>query len=125
MSDLRDTQRVQTIIEKIDLILEIVNGSGGIVASLSDTKLKRPAILMHLVAMAEQFEKLKNDASFSILIHFDREDLKGSYDIRNFIAHDYEGINLPIIEMVIREKLPHIRLCALEALKVTENQTSI
>lgn len=125
MSDLRDTQRVQTIIEKIDLILEIVSESGGIVAALSDTKLKRPAILMHLVAMAEQFEKLKNDASFSILTHFDREDLKGSYDIRNFIAHDYEGINLPIIEMVIREKLPNIKLCALEALKVTENQTSI
>ena len=48
MSDLRDTQRVQTIIEKIDLILEIVNESGGIVVALSDTKLKRPAILMHL-----------------------------------------------------------------------------
>lgn len=117
MSDIRDAQRVQTIIEKIDIILEIVSESSGIVAALSDTKLKRPAILMHLVAMAEQFEKLKNDAAFSILTHFDREDLKGSYDIRNFIAHDYEGINLPIIEMVIREKLPHIKSCAQEALK--------
>ncbi|MCK9372787.1 MAG: DUF86 domain-containing protein [Sulfuricurvum sp.] len=116
MSEIRDLQRVQTIIEKIDIILEIVNESGGIVVSLSDTKLKRPAILMHLVAMAEQFEKLKNDAAFSVLTHFDREDLKGSYDIRNFIAHDYEGINLPIIEMVIREKLPHIKSCALQVL---------
>ncbi|OHD85299.1 MAG: hypothetical protein A3I60_05925 [Sulfuricurvum sp. RIFCSPLOWO2_02_FULL_43_45] len=125
MSDIRDIERVQTIIEKIDLILEIVGENGGIFATLSDTKLKRPAILMHLVAMAEQFEKLKNDAAFSILSHFDREDLKGSYDIRNFIAHDYEGINLPIIEMVIREKLPHIKSCAIEALQVSENQPSI
>lgn len=117
MSEQHDIDRLQTIIEKIDLILEIVNESGGIVAALSDTKLKRPAILMHLVAMAEQFEKLKNDAAFTILSHFDREDLKGSYDIRNFIAHDYEGINLPIIEMVIREKLPHIRTCAIKALQ--------
>lgn len=125
MSEIHDLQRVQTIIEKIDLILEIVSESSGIVAALSDTKLKRPAILMHLVAMAEQFEKLKNDAAFSILTHFDREDLKGSYDIRNFIAHDYEGINLPIIEMVIREKLPHIKSCAQEALKVSENSAQI
>lgn len=125
MSDSRDAERVQTIIEKIDLILEIVNESSGIVAALSDTKLRRPAILMHLIAMAEQFEKLKNDAAFEILSYFDREDLKGSYDIRNFIAHDYEGINLPIIEMVIREKLPHIKSCAIEALKESGSQTSI
>lgn len=117
MSEQHDIDRLQTIIEKIDLILEIVHESSGIVAALSDTKLKRPAILMHLVAMAEQFEKLKNNAAFTLLSHFDREDLKGSYDIRNFIAHDYEGINLPIIEMVIREKLPHIKICALEAIK--------
>ncbi|WP_298693754.1 HepT-like ribonuclease domain-containing protein [uncultured Sulfuricurvum sp.] len=125
MSEQHDIERLQTIIEKIDLILEIVNESGGIVAALSDTKLKRPAILMHLVAMAEQFEKLKNDAAFTILSHFDREDLKGSYDIRNFIAHDYEGINLPIIEMVIRDKLPHIKLCAISALQISKNQPSI
>ncbi len=125
MFDSRDTERIQTIIEKIDLIFEIVNESSGIVASLSDTKLRRPAILMHLIAMAEQFEKLKNDAAFGILSYFDREDLKGSYDIRNFIAHDYEGINLPIIEMVIREKLPHIKSCAIEALKKSGTQTSI
>lgn len=49
---------------------------------------------------------------------FDRDDLKGSYDIRNFIAHDYEGINLPIIEMVIREKLPHIKKCAESIIKI-------
>lgn len=118
MSDPHDIDRLQTIIEKIDLIHEIVDESGGVVAALSDIKLRRPAILMHLVAMAEQFEKLKNDAAFAILSYFDREDLKGSYDIRNFIAHDYEGINLPIIEMVIREKLPHIKSCAVNALKM-------
>lgn len=125
MSDPHDIDRLQTIIEKIDLIHEIVDESGGVVDALSDIKLRRPAILMHLVAMAEQFEKLKNDAAFAILSYFDREDLKGSYDIRNFIAHDYEGINLPIIEMVIREKLPHIKSCAVNALKMDENRSSI
>jgi len=118
MFEIKEIGRIETIIEKINLILEIVDESNGIVAALSDIKLKRPAILMHLIAMAEQFEKLKNDAAFELLSHFDREDLKGSYDIRNFIAHDYEGINLPIIEMIIREKLPHIKKCAESIIKI-------
>ena len=37
---------------------------------------------------------------------YNEDDLKGAVDIRNFIAHDYEGINLPIIEFIIRERLP-------------------
>ena len=39
----------------------------------------------------------------------DLKDIKGAYDIRNFIAHDYEGINLSIIENVIRDYLPKIK----------------
>jgi uncharacterized protein with HEPN domain len=64
---------------------------------------------MHLIAIAEQFNKLKNENEFELLSKFDKNDLKGSYDVRNFIAHDYEGINLVIVEMVIREKLPHLK----------------
>jgi len=38
-----------------------------------------------------------------------KEDVKGAIDTRNFIAHDYEGINLPIIEYIIRERLPILK----------------
>jgi uncharacterized protein with HEPN domain len=41
-----------------------------------------------------------------LLENFNNEDVKGAIDTRNFIAHDYEGINLPIIEYIIRERLP-------------------
>jgi uncharacterized protein with HEPN domain len=64
---------------------------------------------MHLTSIAEQFDKLSKDAEFEILSKFDKADLKGSYDIRNYIVHDYEGINLYVIEKVIREKLPKIK----------------
>jgi len=37
------------------------------------------------------------------------EDVKGAIDTRNFIAHDYEGINLPIIEYIIRVRLPILK----------------
>ena len=74
--------------------------------SLDDEKVTRPAILMHLTSIAEQFSKIK-DSNF--LSQFDEEDVKGAIDTRNFIAHDYEGINLPIIEFIIRERLPILK----------------
>ena len=30
---------------------------------------------------------------------------KGSYNVRNFIAHDYEGVNLALIEKILKEDL--------------------
>ncbi len=102
-------KRVETIIEKIELINEVVKMfDSSITKALKNKVYGSPAIMMHLVAMAEQFDKLKNDNAFEILMRYDKEDLKGAYDVRNFIAHDYDGINLAIIEMIIRQKLPHI-----------------
>lgn len=70
--------------------------------ALEDYKTTRPAIMMYLTSIAEQFTKLKDS---NILNQFDKSDIKGAIDTRNFIAHDYEGINLPIIEFIIRDKL--------------------
>lgn len=47
-------------------------------------------ITIHLTSIAEQFDKLSKDGEFKILSKFDKNDLKGSYDIRNYIVHDYE-----------------------------------
>ena len=96
-----DVDRVKLIRVKIEYILDIC--SIGIVKALEDEKITRPAIMMHLTSIAEQFAKIK-DAN--ILSHFNAEDVKGAIDTRNFIAHDYEGINLPIVEFIIRERLP-------------------
>ena len=64
---------------------------------------------MHLTSIAEQFNKLSQAAEYEILNQFDKDDLKGSYDVRNYIAHDYEGINLSVIEHIIRDKLPKMK----------------
>jgi uncharacterized protein with HEPN domain len=71
-------------------------------------KSSRAAILMHLTSIAEQFDKLLHSGELKILGFFEKEDIKGSYELRNFIAHDYEGVNLHIIEDVIRYRLPVI-----------------
>jgi uncharacterized protein with HEPN domain len=33
-------------------------------------------------------------------------DAKGSYDVRNFIAHDYMGVDLGLVEIITRNYLP-------------------
>ena len=101
MYDSDDLDRIKLIQIKIVYILEICQD--GIVAALEDEKITRPAILMHLTSIAEQFSKIKDS---KILDKFDNEDVKGAIDTRNFIAHDYEGINFPIIEFIIRDRLP-------------------
>ena len=99
-----DLDRVKLILVKIDYILEIA--TIGIVKALDDEKITRPAIMMHLTSIAEQFSKIKDQ---ELLKKFDDEDVKGAINTRNFIAHDYEGVNLHIIEFIIRDRLPVLK----------------
>lgn len=108
--------RLENIVKKINFIENIVKSKGGITFALEDEESSRASIMMHLTSIAEQFDKLSKDGEFEILSKFDKNDLKGSYDIRNYIVHDYEGLNLMIIEVVIREKLPKIKEVALNIL---------
>ena len=102
--------RIKTIDKKILLIETIVNEfEGKISKALEDEIKSRPAILMHLVSIAEQINKLKDESAFEILENFSKSDLKGLYDVRNFIAHDYDGVDLSIIEDVIRYGIPSLK----------------
>lgn len=104
--------KIYLVLEKIDYIEKIVEEAGNISRALDDAVTTRPAILMHLTAIAEQFNKLKLENATHILETFDAVDLKGIYDARTYIAHDYEGVNLAIIEWIIRNGLPKFkRLC--------------
>jgi len=109
--------RVENISKKIHFIENIVKEKGSIVDALEDEQSARAAILMHLTAIAEQFDKLLHSGELEILTHFQKQDIKGSYELRNFIAHDYEGIDFCIVEEVIKERLPMIAKSAKEALK--------
>ena len=111
--------KVHLIVEKIEYIEEIVQQANGIVDALEDVVTKRPAILMHLTAIAEQFDKLKKEHADTILNAYDPKDIKGMYDVRTYIAHDYEGVNLAIIEWIIREGLPKLKH---QSLALIENE---
>jgi len=101
--------RLENILKKIQFIDEIIEEKGNITIALEDEKNARASIMMHFTSIAEQFNKLAIDGEFEILQEFDKRDLKGAYDMRNYIVHDYEGLNLSVIDVVIRQKLPAIK----------------
>lgn len=100
---------LKLINEKIELIESIVSDQGSITSALNDEKLSKPAILMHLIAIAEQFQRLQDKLEYDTLSLFDKEDIRGAFAVRNFIAHDYEGVNMALIEGVVRAYLPKIK----------------
>ena len=102
----RALRRIENIGKKIGFIQNIVNEYGSVHQALEDEEKGRAAILMHLTSIAEQFDKLLHSGELEILSHFEKQDIKGSYELRNFIAHDYEGVDLCIVEDVIVERLP-------------------
>lgn len=112
--------KIYLIVEKIEYIEQIVQNTGSITKALEDNITTRPAILMHLTAIAEQFDKLKKSHADDILNEFEKDDLKGLYDVRTYIAHDYEGINLAIIEWIIRYGLPKFKTQC--KIVITKNQ---
>ncbi len=102
-------ERVNLIAKKIDFINAIVSEKGSVSNALEDEQNARASVLMHLTSIAEQFDKLLHNGELEVLAFFDKQDIKGSYELRNFIAHDYEGVDLYIVEDVIIQRLPVIK----------------
>ena len=98
--------RIKSIHTKLITINTIVERHKGIVKALEDIE-GQPAILMLLIAIAEQFTKLKSKNA-KILDEFETDDIRGMISVRNFIAHDYDGINLAMIESDLRYNIPKI-----------------
>ncbi len=101
--------KIYLILEKIEYIEDIISNAGSITKALDDATTMRPAILMHFTSIAEQFNKLKQDKQTELLNYFDQDDVKGMYDTRTYIAHEYEGVNLSIVEWIIRHGLPKFK----------------
>jgi len=94
---LHDTKKLHFILEKIEDINSFKNRFNSINELLND-KMGFDATLMCLLQIGESLNKLTKAYA-----KLDKDDIKGSYDVRNFIAHDYEGVNKTIIESIIRE----------------------
>jgi len=95
--------KAEFILKMLQNIQTIIARHNGIVAALSDEIEARPAILMAWLQIGETLNKI----DIEVLVRFELEtDAKGSYDVRNFIAHDYMGVDLGLVEMITRNHLP-------------------
>ena len=90
-------ERLESILEKICYIEQIIANANSITNALADKAASCPAILMHLTAIAEQIGKISIYDKEKASEIFGSETIKGFCDIRNFIAHDYDGVNMSVI----------------------------
>ena len=109
-------KRLENILEKVEKIEKVIQKAGNITQALEDSDIYRPAILMHLVGIAEQFQKMQSDMDLETLSKFEKEDVRGAIALRNFIAHDYDGVNLAIVEEVLRVYIPKLKAIILNIL---------
>jgi len=98
--------KIQQGLEDIEFILKKNNFK---ITTAIEDKILKPAIRMHIVRVAEQFNKLKDENEFKLLEQFEPYDLRGINAVRNFIAHDYDSVDDNIIEDVLRENFPRIK----------------
>ena len=101
-----DLIKLLSIKNKIEAINTIIDRHKTITSALQDIE-GQPAILMLLVAISEQFSKLSQKKA-TLLCHFHPDDIRGLISVRNYIAHDYDGLNLSIIEDDLRENMPKV-----------------
>ncbi len=97
---------VEYVLEMIENIETVIERHGGIVSALDDAVEGRAAILMFLLQCGESLHKL--DPSLKSKYRLETE-ARGAYDVRNFIAHDYEGVNIVVIETILRDHLPVLK----------------
>ena len=102
---------IQKMLSNIDIVLQ---RHGGIKNALADEAEARAAIMLSLMQVGETINKIEDD----LLEQYDLlGDAKGAYSVRNFIAHDYEGVDLELIAEIIKDNLPELAR-KLEILKV-------
>ena len=100
-------EKLDFIVEKIEDIESFKARYKSIEDLLNDV-MGYDATLMSLLQIGETLNKLR-DESFA-----EKLPIKGTYDVRNFIAHDYEGVNKMIIEDIIRTQLAKLKQIILD-----------
>jgi len=88
MSD-KPVAKIEFVLEMIKNIETVCQRHKGIHEALEDEVEGRAAILIFLMQIGETLKKLHSD---DIAMYGLETEIKGAYDVRNFIAHDYEGL---------------------------------
>jgi len=103
MSKISDASRLEFIVEMIEDIEFTIEENGSVKNAL-DNRIGKHALLMCLMQIGETLHKIKDEDIRKKL------PVKGSYDVRNFIAHDYEGVDLGLIDNILRYLIPELKM---------------
>ncbi len=112
MSKTTDTTRLAFVLEKIEDLLSYKQEYKSIEALLN-SKMGFDATNMCIMQIGETLNKLSNEMQEQ----YPQLPIKESYLTRNYITHDYEGVNKQIIEMIIRTEMPKLKIMIENILK--------
>ena len=112
---------VKSILERIDDIETACRENGGVVKAL-DTKISQSAIMLYLMRIHQQIEKLQKQGETAVLNLISPDIIEGIKRSRNIAAHDYDSLNFAIIEKTIRFDLPKIKAEFTQFLKKNKTQ---
>lgn len=114
MFSISDKAILEFVVQMIDEAEKVVIRHNGVYKALNDFEGKN-AILLNIIQIGEKLNKIKSEELKSIL------PIKEAYSIRNRITHDYDGINLIIVEQIVAEELPLLKNTIINILKKYTN----
>ena len=109
MSNISDISRLEFILEMIEDIEYTIEENTSLPKAL-ENRIGKHALLMCLMQIGESLNKIESPSLKEKL------PIKGAYDVRNFIAHDYEGVDTGLIENVLRYLIPELKMTIEEML---------
>lgn len=105
MSDKSSLAKIDFMLEMCENIEEITKRHGGIVKTLEDFE-GQMAVLMGISQIGESLKKIDD----AVVQQYDLiQDKEGAYYSRNYIVHDYEGVDFGFIENIMRAYLPKLK----------------
>ncbi len=105
MSDYAVKAKIEYIQKMLSNIDTVLQRHGGTKNALADEAEARAAIMLSLMQVGETINKIEDEILEQY--HLTTE-AKGAYSVRNFIAHDYEGVDLDLIAEIIEDNLPKL-----------------
>lgn len=102
MSNASLSAKIEFMLEMCDNIDKIVHRHGGVVKALKDYE-GEMAILMGIAQIGETLKKIDDCIVEKYNLKMEKE---GAYYTRNYIVHDYEGVDIAFIETIVRTHLP-------------------
>lgn len=102
----KNLAKIEFILEMIENIEVVCKRHRGVSEALDDEVEGRAAILMFLLQIGESLKKIDTDnlSQYNLA-----GEIQGAYNVRNFIAHDYEGVNIAVIEEILKDNLPELK----------------